>query len=474
MVLSRRERPLYRSPWFIFWVAFGLRLAVILIGRTYHQRLEDDHFDFGFEAGRIARSLVAGRGYGNPFNGFSGPTAWLPPLYPLLLAGCFKLFGVYSHGSAIAILGLNSLFSALVCPAVFEIAFRIFDAKELARRKTSFADPVAVWSAWLWAVYPAALQYAVHWVWEMSLTACLFTWAVVLALRMRGVGEPSDGLDRFATPVRWLCLGLVWGLIGLSNASLLLMLPASAGWILWPMVAARWQPGRNVSHSVAKGARGGASRAARQLPGVALCAVAFWAVLTPWIVRNERALHAFVPTRANFGVELWQSTHFAEYGPLPWGGAMPLWPGDPEFQRYVRVGEVAYAREKGEIAKRKLRAHPDLFLKFTAERIQMFWGGTPHPQDKHPANEVLRLLNYSVLSVAGLLGLLLALSRRVKGAGLLGLAFLLAPAVYYGVTVQPRFRHPLEPLIAILGVYLFRSTGPRDGSRSPAAGRGRL
>jgi hypothetical protein len=26
------------------------------------------------------------------------------------------------------------------------------------------------------------------------------------------------------------------------------------------------------------------------------------------------------------------------------------------------------------------------------------------------------------------------------------------------VTVQARFRHPLEPLIAVLAVYLFRST----------------
>jgi hypothetical protein len=30
------------------------------------------------------------------------------------------------------------------------------------------------------------------------------------------------------------------------------------------------------------------------------------------------------------------------------------------------------------------------------------------------------------------------------------------------VTVQPRFRHPLEPLIAVLAVYLFRSTERRS------------
>jgi len=45
----------------------------------------------------------------------------------------------------------------------------------------------------------------------------------------------------------------------------------------------------------------------------------------------------------------------------------------------------------------------------------------------------------------------------VEGAGLIALIFLLLPLPYYLVTVQPRFRHPMEPLIAVLAVVLFRS-----------------
>ena len=48
---------------------------------------------------------------------------------------------------------------------------------------------IALWSAWLWALYPAAMQYAVKWVWDMALTAFLFAWVIVLALRLRGVGD---------------------------------------------------------------------------------------------------------------------------------------------------------------------------------------------------------------------------------------------------------------------------------------------
>jgi len=172
-------------------------------------------------------------------------------------------------------------------------------------------------------------------------------------------------------------------------------------------------------------------------------------------------MHAFVLTRTNFGVELYEST-LVENDAFPWGTTLPVWAGDPEFQRFVKMGEVAYAHERGEVAKARLRANPGRFWRYTLDRFLFFWDGTPHPPERHPMQEFLRQLSYSFLSLCGLLGLALAMKRRVPGAGLLGIAFLLVPLPYYLLTVQPRFRHPLEPLIAVLAVYLFRSTQPRE------------
>jgi hypothetical protein len=73
-------------------------------------------------------------------------------------------------------------------------------------------------------------------------------------------------------------------------------------------------------------------------------------------------------------------------------------------------------------------------------------------------------VNFAFISLAGLLGLGLALRRRVPAAGLFAWAFLLLPIPYYVVTVHARFRHPLEPLIAVLGVYLFQSAEKRSVS----------
>ena len=85
-----------------FWmvmIAFVLRLAYILIAHTYKFKTTDDNFGFGFEMGRIGRSLAQGRGFSNPFHGVTGPTAWEPPLYPFLIAAVFKVFGIYSKAS---------------------------------------------------------------------------------------------------------------------------------------------------------------------------------------------------------------------------------------------------------------------------------------------------------------------------------------------------------------------------------------
>ena len=99
----------FGSPRRMFWVALVARLLVITIGHTYRMRVILDHFQFGWEMGRIARALATGYGFADPFNGHSGPTAWTPPLYPLILGGVFKIFGVYTLKSGWVILAINSV-----------------------------------------------------------------------------------------------------------------------------------------------------------------------------------------------------------------------------------------------------------------------------------------------------------------------------------------------------------------------------
>src|ERR1700692_258395 len=94
-----QQRPWTHSVLFIVLIAFVLRLAVITIGHTYRITPRRDHFQFGWEMGRIARSIAQGQGFSSPTDLPSGPSAWTAPVYPYILGGVFKIFGVYTSAA---------------------------------------------------------------------------------------------------------------------------------------------------------------------------------------------------------------------------------------------------------------------------------------------------------------------------------------------------------------------------------------
>src|SRR5215471_10982143 len=116
---QRWWRKARNSFFWMFLVALALRLALIVVGHTYKFKAYDNDFSFGWEMGRIGRAIASGRGFSDPFDGHTGPTAWEPPLYPYVIAGIFKLFGTYSNLSAIVLLLINSIFSALTLIPIF-------------------------------------------------------------------------------------------------------------------------------------------------------------------------------------------------------------------------------------------------------------------------------------------------------------------------------------------------------------------
>src|SRR5258708_13097018 len=74
---------------------------------------------FEHETGSIAYALAAGKGFSSPFRRETGPTAWLTPVYPLLVAGVFRIFGILSAKSFFVVVFLNTLFSSFACIPIF-------------------------------------------------------------------------------------------------------------------------------------------------------------------------------------------------------------------------------------------------------------------------------------------------------------------------------------------------------------------
>jgi hypothetical protein len=132
-----------------------------------------------------------------------------------------------------------------------------------------------------------------------------------------------------------------------------------------------------------------------------------------------------------------------------------------QLRLYQQMGEIAYSQHRGTLASEWIRSNPSSFAGLSLKRVYYFWAGVPHSAVDSPITEFARGLNYAFASLAGLLGLFLALRRHVVGSWLFAMAFLTVPLTYYIVAAHARFRHPIEPLILILSVFLFQSAQKR-------------
>ena len=306
-------RILFCSPFAMVAAALAIRLVVM--GFVYVNQLNpaQDHWAFGCEMGRVARSIVTGQGFSSPYTQPTGPTALLPPVYPFLLAGVFKLFGIYTAASALAILTLNNLFSSFTCLPIFLIARRVFGVR------------VASWAGWIWAFFPYSVILSNLWVWETALTTLLLTLIVLATLH----------IERSTSLVAWVAYGLLWGFTALTSPTVLSTLPFLAVWV-W---VRHWRRGNNCT-------------------GVAVVAsLVFLATVAPWIWRCSQTYGRFVPIRSNFGLEILvgnsdDSDNPFNWSVLPAGGNMN---NPSELEKVIRVGESAYLAEKDHEARESRR-----------------------------------------------------------------------------------------------------------------------
>jgi 4-amino-4-deoxy-L-arabinose transferase-like glycosyltransferase len=403
-------------------IAFVLRLALIIIGHTYKFKAYDSGFSFGWEMGRIGRAIATGYGFADPFDGQTGPTAWEPPVYPYLIGGVFRLAGVYSHVSAFLLLSLNSIFSALTCIPIFLIA------------RKCFSEKVAVWTAWAWAILPSVMYWCTRWVWETSLAALLLATIFWLTLQI----EEIDGMQP------WIAFGILWGVAGLTNTSLLAFLPASG---LWAMHR-RWKRGQHA------------------LIGAFVASVFFAATIAPWLVRNYETFGKLIFIRSNFGAELRLGNGPGANG--TWMSYIHPSQNIVEMRRYQGLGEIAYVAERKREAIDFIRQDWGRFAWISLKRFVYYWGGLPRSSEI-PMLAPLKNALFLASSVLAFWGLGRALRKQQPGTWLFLWLILSYPAIYYFVFPHPRYRHPIEPELGILIVYVISEAEFRRtrGSQKP-------
>src|ERR1035437_8569613 len=150
-----------------------------------------------WEMGLLANSLLHGQGYSSPFGGCTGPTAFIAPGYPTLIAGIFFAFGTDTFASALVIMLMHIQLSLATIWLMMHIAVEMLD------RST------ATVAGAFWAVSPP-LWFIPAIFWESSLSECALVGIIALVLHYQ----------RAPTTAHWILLGSLCGIIALINPAL--------------------------------------------------------------------------------------------------------------------------------------------------------------------------------------------------------------------------------------------------------------
>jgi hypothetical protein len=427
----------------ILIVGFGIRLAFAWDQARKIPTAALATAPFEQETGSIARSIAMGNGFSNPFGKETGPTAWLTPVYPLLVAAAFKTFGIFTVGSFFFLVILNILFSTAVCVPVF------YAGKKVA------GVGVASGAAWLWALFPNAVMIPFEWIWDTSLAAFL---AAALLWATLEVSESQRLRD-------WCAYGLLWGFTLMTNPSLGSLLPFLLGW-------AAYRSGRKADSGTKDWSW--ITRPVLAVGLAVLCCI-------PWTIRNYTVFHRVVPLRSNFPLELYignnenyDDKHARYPGPIT---------KERETLRYFRLGETPFMDEEMRKAKKFIVTHPRVELILFGKRFVAFWTGIPNPIDQFLATDswLARglILCATFSGLGALLGIAVLIRRHSEYTFALAVFPLIFPLLYYITHTSLRYRHPIDPVVLLLtaiaaGAFVQfawqrrSSSTPRDSAASAA------
>jgi hypothetical protein len=406
------------SKWSMVLLALVIRLAVV--GFLYPDQMDPsrNHWHFAFENGKVAESIVQGHGLSSPLFENTGPSAWQTPVYPYLIAGVFEIFGTYSKASALVLLSLQALISALTCIPVFFVA------------RETFGKRVAVFSGWAWALFPLGIYWPAERIWPTWLATLLLTVLFLMTLR-------------FERPVRlsaFIGYGVLWGFTALAEPIVLTALPIMLGWIGIRLLQQR----------------------ERWFLPLTVASLAFILSVTPWFIRNYEVTHRFIPFRDSMGLEMLIGNNgdTSHWLPASMGSALTHkigpWHNDAEWQKFKQIGELAYMDECKQKADAFIHTHHRWYVIVTVRRFVFiwthFWSFSPYYLAQEP-DDPINVAFSTLFTILTLVGLRRAFQVNKPVAFLYAAVLLFSPVVFYFTHVEVYFRRQIDPIMLVLAVY---------------------
>ena len=302
---------------------------------------ENHNRHLGAEYFNIARSMVRGQGFANPFDAVTGSTAWMPPLLPTLLVGL--LWACDSDRDAVMTIIIFLQVVVLIGTGLLILA--------LVRQTTQRLGTAAAAAVF----FVALLSH-----FRLCFQTTHDCWLVLLALDV-------------------LIAGLCW-LAPLHSGK------SAAGWGLFGGICALINPVVAFAWGVTTGLSALRQRAWSRL-GLAVLIAAL--TLAPWTIRNYWVFGRLIPVKSNLAYELYQSQCLQGDGLLR-GSTFAHHPYKSvgrERREYTKLGEMAFLDRK---MKQFLQAVATDPLDFVDRAACRFLGATLWYRSMDPGKEAKR------------------------------------------------------------------------------------
>lgn len=343
---------------------------------------EIDNLTFGWEYGEIAASLVAGKGFSSPFEGVvTGPTAWMPPFYVLVMTGVFHLFGVKTLASLWALLTLK--YAAIA--SSFFLLLRLAERTELGRYRYLFV-PAFLGPIFL---HRSTFFRALHDPWLNLFLSCLMLYFVV--------GQVNA--DSRREHVGLLLLAFVLPIANPALALAFLVLQIG-------VLVLRCFPSALGAEPSAEGSAERTFLRRRAVRRLVLVLALFASSTLLWTYRNYRALGTFIPVKSNLWFDFYQANHLDDDGIPTWATFLLYHPSQANSAQaqYVALGERRFITNYRKLALAQARRDPLQLLERIARRAATAFIYVRSPADVQPATrELFTTEEVSSLESAGML-----------------------------------------------------------------------
>ncbi len=348
------------------------------------------------------------------------PDSLRPPLYPALVAGAYRLFGLENYQAVRLLQAALSLLTVL-------LAYRLGTAL--------YSPRVGLWAAGLCCFYPSLLGFN-----NLLLTEVLFTFLLSAFCLLFVRGLQRDSLPALALA------GVLLALAALTRSVVWLFPPVLAVFLLLAFRAG-WR---------------------RRLLAAAVLTAGFAAVLAHWVVRNTRLQRTFVAVDVMGGRNFMMGNY--AHTPLYRSWAAIGLQGEQSWIREVIASSPQEERDtQGKLDKAALRhglrfvvAHPGLTLRRDLVKFFDFWGlereliaGAGEGYFGRVSRPVVLLLalaicgSYVAVLFAGLFGIVLTPPAGRPAHLFLLLVIAFVCGMHTLVFGHSRYHLPLMPLVMV-------------------------